>query len=82
MHPAKGKVFPHHGDSLFQNFALVVLPPGFVAFDLDDRLVKEVFRQLFFPGHVLLDLVAYERQEVFLPLGHRVLAECYVIRLD
>ena len=37
----------------FQNFALVVLPPGFVAFDLDDRLVKEVFRQLFFPGHVL-----------------------------
>ena len=32
-----------------------------------------------FPGHVLLDLVAYERQEVFLPLGHRVLAECYVI---
>lgn len=61
---------------------LLLFFPGFVAFDLDDRLVKEVFRQLFFPGHVLLDLVAYERQEVFLPLGHRVLAECYVIRLD
>lgn len=66
----------------FRTLLLLFFPPGFVAFDLDDRLVKEVFRQLFFPGHVLLDLVAYERQEVFLPLGHRVLAECYVIRLD
>ena len=67
IHPAKEKFSTSVAIASFRTLLLLFLP-GCVAFDLDDRLVKEVFGQLFFPGHVLLDLVAYQRREVFLPL--------------